>query len=65
MRELRSEYAANVALQHTQAWAVGRYAYRPAPARARKPFFHPKDRIVVLGSTAALVALAAILRHFA
>ena len=65
MRELRSEYAANAALQRTQAWAVGHYAYRPAPARAPKPFFHPKDRIVVLGSTAALVALAAILRHFA
>jgi len=65
MRELRSEYAANTALQCTQAWAVGRYTYRPAPVRARKPFFHPKDRIVVLGSIAALAALAVILRHFA
>ena len=64
MRENRSEFVANTALQYGQAWSVGRYAYRPAPVRARKPFFHPKDRIAVFGSIAALAALVVITQHF-
>lgn len=54
---MRSEYAANLALQRPMSVQIGKQFYKPAPARIRKPFFHPKDRPVMVACFLILAAL--------
>lgn len=60
---MRSEYAANLALQQNHwAWQHGRYFYTPAPTRKKSPLIRDKqDRIVIRASIACFIVLLFII----
>lgn len=59
---MKSEHAANAALQHPYTWKHGRYAYAPTPIRRKTPLIRDKqDRIVVRTCIACLIVLPFII----
>ena len=58
MRTIRSEYSANVLMQHSSV-QIGKQFYTPARVRAKPHFIKGKqDRIVMRGAFIALAVLA-------